>query len=95
MKMILMLLLLLFSRFLYTNSVLVYWVVWFYLHTKPFTNLRDLYVFVYVVTFDIRVDLTFKMTERKCEKNVRDREYARNFTDGKEATISHYGLFKL
>ena len=60
------------SRFSYTNSVFVYWVIWFYLRFKTSTNFRGPYVFVCVVTFDRRVDLTFKMMEKKCEKSVRD-----------------------
>ena len=54
-----------------------------------------IYVFVNVVTFDIHVDLTFKMMGRKCEKYVTVRENVRNLIDKKEAPISHNGLFKL
>ena len=52
------------SRFLYKSGLFVYWVFWFYLHIKTFTNFRGPYIFLYLVTFDILVNLTFKVMER-------------------------------
>ena len=53
---------------IFVHSVFVYWLVWFYLRIKTFTNFSGIYVFVYVVIFGISVDLISKMTKRKCEK---------------------------
>ena len=82
-----------FCRFSYANSVFVYWVVWFYLRIKTFiTNFRGPYVFVCVVTLDIRVDLTFKMMN---SKKVLEIEKMYEMSLMKKAAISHYEFFKV
>ena len=82
-----------FCRFSYANSVFVYWVVWFYLRIKTFiTNFRGPYVFVCVVTLDIRVDLTFKMMN---SKKVLEIEKMYEMSLMKKAAISNYELFKV
>ena len=81
--------------FSYTNSVFVYWNVWFYLRIKTFINFRGPCVFVCVVTVDIRVDLTFQMMKRKYEKKVLEIENIRNVTDDKKQKSQITDLFKL
>ena len=60
----------------------------FYLHIMTFTNFRDSCVFVCVVTFDIRVDLTFKMMERKCKKSIREWQNIRNVTNEESSNFT-------
>ena len=51
------------------------------------------YVFVYMVTVDIRVNLTFKMTDRKCEQKVSEIEKMYEMSLIKRKQQSHISDF--
>ena len=75
----------LFQIFVYKQRIfLLGRLVLFASRIKTFTSFRGPYIFVYVVIFDISVDLTFKMTERKRETNFQRKRHVRNITDEKK-----------